>query len=75
VIVDNRRNDNARNDYYEPEPLPAPTYEYRRRPNERVYEAKVTSVRAVMGEPEHRVQMSAPPGRTIYVNRDGEPRQ
>ena len=24
---------------------------------------------------EHRVQMTAPPGRTIYVNRDGEPRQ
>jgi uncharacterized protein YcfJ len=24
---------------------------------------------------EHRVQMSAPPGRTILVNRDGEPRQ
>jgi uncharacterized protein YcfJ len=155
------------NDYYEPEPLPYATYEYRRRPNERVYEARVTSVRAVMGEPEqrcwvdrevvegrkkanvgggiiggviggilgheigngkdvataggaiagaavganvnrgrgdysrdvqrcettmsgspeywdvrykyrgieHRVQMSAPPGRTIYVNRDGEPRQ
>jgi uncharacterized protein YcfJ len=155
------------NDYYEPEPLPAATYEYRRRPNERVYEARVTSVRAVMGEPErrcwvdrevvegrskpsaaggvvggiiggilghqigdgrdlatvggavagaavganvgrnrddytrdvqrcettvggspaywdvrykyrgteHRVQMSEPPGRTIYVNRDGYPRQ
>jgi uncharacterized protein YcfJ len=154
-------------EYREPEPLPYPTYEYRQRPNERVYEARVTSVRAVMGEPErrcwvdrevveqrrdkpnvaggiiggviggilghevggkgvataggavagaavganagrgrdevtrdvercettasgdpaywdvrykyrgveHRVQMSAPPGRTIYVNRDGEPRQ
>lgn len=154
-------------DYYEPEPLPYATYEYRRRPNERVYEARVTSVRAVMGDPErrcwvdrevverrgspnvaggiiggviggilgheiggkgiataggavagaavganagrgrgddysrdvqrcettvsgspeywdvrykyrgveHRVQMSAPPGRSIYVNRDGEPRQ
>jgi uncharacterized protein YcfJ len=24
---------------------------------------------------EHRVQMSAPPGDRIYVNRDGEPRQ
>jgi hypothetical protein len=24
---------------------------------------------------EHRVQMTAPPGRTILVNRDGEPRQ
>lgn len=152
-----------------PEPLAAPGYEYRRRPNERVYEARVTSVRAVMGQPEqrcwvereqvvdkgnrnvaggiiggviggvlghqigggtgkdiataggavagavvgsnvgrdkdvysrdvrrcentqsgtpdywdvtydyrnvtHRVQMTAPPGRTIYVNRQGEPRQ
>lgn len=46
--------DRRYDDYYEPEPLPAATYEYRRRPNERVYEARVTSVRAVMGEPEHR---------------------
>jgi uncharacterized protein YcfJ len=38
----------------EPEPLPAPTYEYRRRANERVYEAPVTSVRAVVGPPEQR---------------------
>ena len=38
----------------EPEPLPAPTYEYRRRSNERVYEAPVTSVRAVVGPPEQR---------------------
>jgi uncharacterized protein YcfJ len=154
------------------EPLAAPNYDYRRRSNERVYEARVTSVRAVVGEAEqrcwvereqveqgrgdrnvaggiigavvggvlghqigsgrgkdvatvggaiagaaigsnqgrgsssesygrdvrrcetaasgppqywdveyrfnnvdHRVQMSAPPGPTIYVNRDGEPRQ
>ncbi|MEO8314549.1 MAG: beta/gamma crystallin family protein [Pseudomonadota bacterium] len=48
-------NGNARyNGYAEPEPLPYATYEYRRRPNERVYEARVTSVRAVMGEPERR---------------------
>jgi uncharacterized protein YcfJ len=32
-----------------PEPLSAPNYEFRRRPNERVYEAEVTSVHAVMG--------------------------
>lgn len=38
----------------EPEPLPAPTYEYRRRPNERVYDAQVTSVHAVVGPPEQR---------------------
>ena len=37
-----------------PAPLPAPTYEYRQRANERVYEAPVTSVRAVMGPPEQR---------------------
>ena len=37
-----------------PEPLAAPTYEYRRRPSERVFEAPVTSVRAVVGPPEQR---------------------
>ena len=37
-----------------PEPLAAPTYEYRRRPNERITEAVVTSVRAVVGPPEQR---------------------
>lgn len=37
-----------------PPPLPTPTYEYRRRANERVYEAPVTSVRAVVGSPEQR---------------------
>jgi uncharacterized protein YcfJ len=45
---------NDRAEYDTPEPLAQPTYEYRRRPNERVYEARVTSVRAVMGEPEQR---------------------
>ena len=47
----------ARQSAYEnptPEPLPAPTYEYRRRSNERVYEAPVTDVRAVVGPPEQR---------------------
>lgn len=37
-----------------PAPLPTPTYEYRRRPNERLYEATVTSAHAVGGPPEHR---------------------
>ncbi|MGZ5112223.1 MAG: beta/gamma crystallin-related protein [Usitatibacter sp.] len=37
-----------------PVPLPAPTYEYRRRPNERTYEATVTSAHAVGGPPERR---------------------
>ena len=39
---------------YQPEPLAAPTYEYRRRPTERLFEAPITSVRAVMGPPEQR---------------------
>lgn len=38
----------------EPEPLAQPTYEYRRRPQERLYEVPITSVRAVMGPPEQR---------------------
>ena len=37
-----------------PAPLLAPTYEYYQRPNERVYDAPVTSVRAVVGPPEQR---------------------
>ena len=37
-----------------PAPLPAPTYEYRRRPHEQMFEAPITSVRAVMGPPEQR---------------------
>ncbi len=176
--ISNRRGNGYGNGNYNdndsrrfPEPLANADYEYRQRPNERVYEAPVTSVRAVMGQPEqrcwvereqvdnrkgdrniaggiiggviggvlghqigggtgkdiataggavagavvgsnvgrdkngygrdvrrcetaqdsgtpdywdvtydyrnvtHRVQMSAPPGRTIYVNRRGEPRQ
>jgi uncharacterized protein YcfJ len=47
-----RGNQRGRADYFEPEPLSRPTYEYRRRPNERLYEARVTSVHAVMGRPE-----------------------
>jgi uncharacterized protein YcfJ len=35
-------------------PLTAPNYEYRRRPDERVYDAPVTSVRAVVGPPQQR---------------------
>jgi uncharacterized protein YcfJ len=47
----------ARSDVSMPEPLADDGYnyyEYRRRPNERLYEARVTSVRAVMGDPEQR---------------------
>jgi uncharacterized protein YcfJ len=45
---------NARYEHEAPEPLPAPTYDYRQRPNERLYQATVTSVRAVVGAPEQR---------------------
>jgi uncharacterized protein YcfJ len=40
--------------YYSPEPLPSADYEYRRRPSEKVYQADVLSVRAVMGRSEQR---------------------
>jgi uncharacterized protein YcfJ len=42
-------NGNRRYDNEAPEPLAAPNYDYRRRANERLYEARVTSVHAVMG--------------------------
>lgn len=37
-----------------PTPVARPNYEYRRRPNEAVFEAPVTSVRAVVGPPNER---------------------
>jgi uncharacterized protein YcfJ len=37
-----------------PEPLASPGYDYRRRPNERLYEVPVSSVHAVVGPPEQR---------------------
>ncbi|MDQ6685418.1 MAG: beta/gamma crystallin-related protein [Pseudomonadota bacterium] len=37
-----------------PEPLPAPNYDYRRRPNERLVQVPVTSSRAVMAQAEQR---------------------
>jgi uncharacterized protein YcfJ len=46
--------DRAQAAYDVPPPLAAPNYEYRRRPDERVYEANVTSVRAVVGAAEQR---------------------
>lgn len=45
---------NGRNAAAMPEPLAAPDYAYRRRPNERVSEVPVTSVRAVVGAPSER---------------------
>lgn len=47
----------ARYDNDTPEPIAAPAYEYRRRPSERVYEAPVTSARAIVGPPEERCWM------------------
>lgn len=54
-----------RYDNMAPNPLPQPTYEYRQRPQERLYKAPVTSVRAIVGPPEQRCwierqQASAP---------------
>jgi uncharacterized protein YcfJ len=47
--------DNRGNNYDDgPAPLPSADYEWRRRPNEQVYRARVTSVRAVMGTPDRR---------------------
>lgn len=48
--------DNNRHAYRaeEPAPTPVPAYEWRRRPNERLVEVPVTSVRAVMGSAEQR---------------------
>ena len=37
-----------------PEPLAAPNYDYRRRPNEQVFDARVTQVHAIVGPPEQR---------------------
>jgi len=54
------------NAHYEnmPQPLAAPTYEYRRRPSEKFYEARVTSVREVLGPPEQRCWTEHQPGTT-----------
>src|SRR5437764_12311938 len=51
--VDPRRN----YDNEAPEPLTAPTYDYRRRPSERLSEVPVTSVRTVVGPVEQRCWM------------------
>src|SRR5262249_45238728 len=44
-----------------PPPAAAPAYEYRVRPNERIYEANVTSVHAVVGPPERRCWVERAP--------------
>jgi uncharacterized protein YcfJ len=55
-----------------PEPLAAPTYDYRRRPDERLREVPITSARAVMGPPEQRCwverqQVAEPQRRDLNV--------
>lgn len=45
---------NNRYDNDSPEPMAQPNYDYRRRPNEKYYNANVTSVRAVVGAPTER---------------------
>ena len=54
----------ARNRNYEnqPQPVVDVPYEYRRRPDERIFEAPVTSVRAVVGAPEQRCWMERQAG-------------
>ena len=47
-------NRDARGEDHRYAPAPAAAYDYRRRNNERLYEANVTSVRAVVGTPEQR---------------------
>jgi uncharacterized protein YcfJ len=44
----------AHYEYAAPPPLPQPTYEYRQRPSERIYQVPVSSVHAVVGPPEQR---------------------
>lgn len=56
-VSDRRQYDNEA-----PQPLAAPTYEYRQRPNERTFSAPVTSARAVYGPPEQRCWTERQPG-------------
>ena len=71
-------------DRYAPAP-PVAVYDYRRRNNERLYEANVTSVRAVLGTPEQRCWVESEqiieerrrvnvPGVIVTANELGEPR-
>jgi uncharacterized protein YcfJ len=54
-ITSTRKADRRSGDFADaPAPLPAADYEYRRRANERVYEARVTDVRAVVGSTDRR---------------------
>ena len=52
-----RKRDDDWGNYEAPAPMETPNYNWRRRPNERVYSAPVTSARAVMGQNEQRCWM------------------
>lgn len=47
-----------------PPPMRRPNYAYRQRPRERLFEAQVTSVHAVVGPPERRCWIERQPGRS-----------
>ena len=47
-------NENRGSQLDSPDPMTAPAYDYRQRPNERLYQADVTYARAVVGAPEQR---------------------
>ncbi|HEY0178487.1 MAG TPA: beta/gamma crystallin-related protein [Dokdonella sp.] len=54
-----------------PPPLPAPTYEYRQRPSERLFDVPVSSVRAVAGPPEQRCWVERQPSERRDLNPAG----
>lgn len=67
-----RNNDSNIVRYETPEPMAQPNYEYRRRPQERVFDVPVTSVHAVVGPPNERCwmereQVSTPQSKNLNV--------
>lgn len=53
-----------------PDPYAGPAYQYRQRPNERYYQARVTQVRAVLGPPEQRCWVERDRYNDRYNDRD-----
>ncbi|MBV9891013.1 MAG: beta/gamma crystallin family protein, partial [Rhizobacter sp.] len=69
--VDERHAYRAEESAPAPVPAPVPAYEWRRRPNERLVEVPVTSVRAVMGSAEQRCWIEhQPAGQTQIGGHD-----
>jgi len=58
----------ARYENEAPEPLAAPSYDYRQRPGERLFQVPVTSVHAVVGPPEQRCWVER---QQVYDDRGG----